>query len=275
MPTELNPKNAFGELLLDLIDAQYEGDYAAGVQALIEATGLTNEEVEAIINGDTVVDDENLLAAIIQAFPGADDDDLEVIVNVATSVDAEDRDALLDSIEGAEAEGEMVEEGVEEEDPELAAASYGYNTYNTANFGYNNMENQRLAHLEQKLANFEYASAISNKLKQLDFMASQAVANEALPRSYKTMLVGNFSSDNERLARFSQIAAENGVDVPTMLFATEFALGLLSDAADFVEFKDYSLSDEDVAVANFSASLDSVVKDDVSAIFADSLLGVN
>lgn len=272
MNEELNPTNAFGELLLDLIEAQYEGDYDAGVQALVEATGLDATEVSAIINGDTIVDDENLLASIVSAFPDADDDDLEVIVNVATSVDEEDRASLLSQMESGEVSAEGGEEAPAEgeEDPELVAASYGYGG-NTANF----MENQRLAQLEQQFANFQYTSAISNKLKQLDNAASQAVAADSLPRSYKTMLVGNFSNDEQRLARFSQIAAENGVDVPTMLFATEFALGMLTDAADFVEFKDYSVSDEDMAVANFSANLDSVVKEDVGAIFGDSLLGIN
>lgn len=271
MDTELNPKNAFGELLLDLIDAQYDGDYNTGVQALIETTGLSDVEVEAIINGDTVVDDENLLASIVEAFPNADDDDLEVIVNVATSVDEEDREALLQQMEMAEGMGQQAPgEVYAEPDPEMAAAAYAQ-YMNTANFGYN-MENQRLANLEAKLANFEYTSAISSKLKELDSLATQAVMAEALPRSYKTMLVGNFHDDAQRLARFSQIAAENGVDVPTMLFATNFALGLLTDAADYVEFKDYSLSDEDVAVANFSMSLDGVVQEDVKAIFSDSLL---
>lgn len=266
---ELNPKNAFGELLLDLIEAQYDGDFDAGVMAIMEATGLTEEEVIAIVNGDTVVEDENLLASIVDAFPDADDDDLEVIVNVATAVDEEDRQDIIASLEG--------EEGYEEEaapEEELAAASYGYGNYNVANFG-QTMDNARLNQIEQKLANFEYqeaVSAITNKLRTVDFMASQAVNAELLPASYKTMLIGNFNNDQERLARFSQIAAENGVDIMTQLYATEFALGLMTDAADFVEFKDYSISDDDRAVANFSASLDQIVQNDVQAIFQDSLL---
>lgn len=268
---ELNPKNAFGELLLDLIEAQYDGDYDSGVQALMQTTGLAPEEVEAIINGDTIVDDESLLTAIVDAFPDADGDDLEVIVNVATSVDEEDRAALVSQIEAEEAGA-----GAQAEEME---AAYGYGGYNTANFSsqpqYFNYADPRVSALEAKVANFEMAqfeNALKNRLTQVDFQASQAVVEDRLPRSYKTMLVGDFSDPDARLARFGQIAAENGVDIPTMLFATEFALGLMTDAASFVEFKDYSLSDEDVAIANFSASLDAVAQNDVKAIFADSYL---
>lgn len=268
---ELNPKNAFGELLLDLIDAQYGGDFDSGIAAIMETTGLTEEEVTAIVNGDTVVEDENLLASIVDAFPDADDDDLEVIVNVATSVDEEDRADIIASLEGGEEYADGDEGAMPEE--EMAGAAYGYYNPNVANFGYG-MDNARLNQIEQTLANFERqqaVKAITEKLRTVDFMASQAVNAEILPRSYKTMLIGNFSDDGERLARFSQIAADNGVDIMTQLYATEFALGLLTDAADFVEFRDYSISDEDKTVAQFSASLDQVVANDVQAIFSDSL----
>jgi len=260
---ELNPKNAFGELLLDLIEAQYQGNYDSGIQALMQTTGLSEEEVKAIVNGDTVVEDENLLASIVDAFPDADDDDLEVIVNVATSVNEEDRQDVINTIESRE----QVPDGDETANKE--AASYGYYNPYEANFEYA-MNNNRLNQIEQTLANFEEQqaiAAITNKLRTVDFMASQAVNAELLPRSYKTMLIGNYSDDQERLVRFSKIAADNGVDIMTQLYATEFALGLLTDAADFVEFKDYSITDEDKTIAQFSASLDQIVAEDVKAIF--------
>lgn len=269
---ELNPTNAFGELLLDLIEAQYNGDFDSGILAIAEATGLSEEEVTAIVNGDTIVEDENLLASIIDAFPDADDDDLEVIIQVATSVDEEDRENLLNSLEEDEAMGMQEAEEVPEE--EMAAAAYQRYIGNVSNFN-NHAVTNRISSIENKIADFEYKQQIQtlkNRLNNIDFMASQAVNSELLPSSYKTMLIGNFQDEDERLARFSQISQENGVDIVTQLYATEFALGLLTDASDFVEFKDYSISDDDVAVANFSASLDQVVQGDVQAIFQDSLL---
>lgn len=259
---ELNPQNAFGELLLDLIEAQY-GDIDSGVEALIQSTGLSEEEVIGIVQGDIIVDDENLLSSIVDAFPDADDNDLEVIVNVAQGVDEEDRAALIDEIGAEEMSG--AEEGVEEI-PEEAEYSY-YNDVANFNANMNYESTQRLNYLENKLANFEAANAISSRLENLDNLATAYVDNEKLPPSYKTMLLGEFSNPEQRLARFSQIANENGVDVGTMLFATEYALGLLTEASRFVEFSDYSVTDEDIAVANFSASLDNIVAADIEAIF--------
>lgn len=268
MPTELNPKNAFGELLLDLIEAQY-GDLDTGVQALVETTGLSEDEVIAIINGDQIVEDENLLASIIEAFPEADDDDLSVIVDVASSVDEEDRQALQDQIDAGQygsqdmsGEGQAIEGEVEE--PVPAGAAYGYYDPNNVNFS---MNMNRIDQIEQRLAQFQYENEMTTRLARIDAVANQYVSNEVLPPSYKTLLIGNFSNDQERLYRFAEIAQKNGVDVDTMLFATEFALGLLSDAAEFVEFKDFSVTDADVMMANFSASLDEQVKHDYDAIF--------
>lgn len=265
---ELNPTNAFGELLLDLIDAQYGGDYDSGIAAIMEATGLAEEEVTAIINGDTIVEDESLLSGIVDAFPDADEDDLEVIVNVATGVDEADRDELLAEIEAGEGEDAAVAE------EEMAGAAYAYNNYlNQASFAAGNAAqaagyaNARVQSLENKLANFEAANYLNGELRELHNLATRLVENGALPPSYRSMLIGNFADDGERVARFGQIASSNGVDLGTMLFATKYAMGLLSDAADFVEFRDYSVTDEDVAIANFQANLDTVVSADIDAIF--------
>jgi len=267
MPTELNPKNAFGELLLDLIEAQY-GDLDSGIQALVQATGLQPEEVEAIVNGDEIVEDESLLSSIVSAFPDADEDDLDVIIDVATSVDEEDRQALQAQLDSAGGEfspdgDEMNPQAMQEQEEEIpAGAAYNQNYKNTVNFSMN-----RLDALEQRIAQFQYEQDLTQRLARVDAVASQYVNNEVLPPSYKTLLIGNFASDQERLYKFAEIANKNGVDVNTMLFATEFALGLLSDAAEFVEFKDFSITDEDMAIAQFSASMDEVVKHDIDAIF--------
>lgn len=265
---ELNPTNAFGELLLDLIESQYQGDIDAGIAALVNSTGLAEEEVVSIIDGSSIVEDENLLSAIIDAFPDADDNDLEVIINVADSVNEEDRAALISGIEGDEAAmdaeeipaGEMVEGGVPTEDVQ----NYGKNTQMLLNF---NALASEVSTLKQEINSINFTNAITNELKQLDSIASSYVDAERLPPSCKTLLIGNFSDDKQRLAKFSQIAARNHVDVPTMLFATKYALGMLTDASDYVEFKDYSTSEAELATANFSANLDEIVKLDLDAIF--------
>lgn len=146
-------------------------------------------------------------------------------------------------------------------------AAYGQNTNQNAEF--NEMSQQRLEQLENTIASFQYEQEITSRLTRIDNIAGQYVSNEVLPPSYKTLLIGNFSDEKQRAVEFVNIAQKNGVDVPTMLFATEFALKLLADASDFVEFKDMSVSDEDMAVAQFSASLDELVKHDYEAIFSN------
>ncbi len=264
---ELNPTNAFGELLLDLIDAQYGGDYDSGIAAIAQAAGLAEEEVVAIVQGEVVVEDENLLSGIISAFPDADEGDIEVIINVASGVDEADRQELLGAIGSEEMEAEMPEE-----DMAAAYAQYQGNQAQFSNVAAQaaqaaNFAAQEVQSMKQQMANFQAVQYLNNELKDLNALATRYVEANALPPSYKAMLVGNFSDDNARIARFSQMAQENGVDVGTMLFATKYALGLLTDAAEFVEFRDYSVTDEDVAIANFSANLDQVVRADIDAIF--------
>lgn len=270
---ELNPTNEFGDLLLDLIEAQYDNDYDAGVQALMEATGLTEAEIIDIIEGRVIVEDESLLADIVEAFPSADEGDIQTIISVAEGVDQADRDELIQEIEASEGGEEMMPE----EEPEMAGAGaeYGYGYQNYANFANQAVTNQlatEVQELKQQIASFHNAAAyerLNAELRSLDAQAGNWVANEELPPSYKAMLVGNFSSDDERVARFSQIAAENNVPLDTMLFATKYAMGMLKNASKFVEFRDYSLTDEEVAVANFSASLDSLAQADYNAIFGE------
>jgi hypothetical protein len=282
---ELNPTNPFGELLLDLIESQYGGDIDQGIQALVQTTGLSEEEVVGIIEGKHIVEDENLLSAIIDAFPDADEHDLEVIVNVADAVDQDDKKALIQQIEAHEAMKQG--QGNEHMDHTGHMDQMNYNEMQGQEQNYPNEEEEikqqeeytrqimntidfhRLNEVEQKIADFEYASAVTNKLDALDNAARYYVDNGILPPAHKAMLVGNFSRSEDRAARFEQMALQNNVDVPTMLFAVEFAMNFLKDAADFVEFKDYSATERDVNVAQFSASLDRVVTEDITAIFGD------
>lgn len=261
---ELNPTNAFGELLLDLIDAQYGGDYDAGVEALVESTGLSEEEVVAIIQGDVIVDDESLLSNIVDAFPEADEDDLEVIINVASGVDEEDRQELIASME--EEMGQMAESDVP---MEAAPAEYSrqYPQANFSNTDYVQQLENKVTTLQNQFSNFQAYEGLSRELQELDHEAKGFVEQAIIPPSYKSMLIGNFSSPEERVARFSEMAQTNGVDVNTMLFATKYALGMLRSSAPFMEFRDFSVSEEEVATANFSASLDQQCRADLDAIF--------
>lgn len=284
---ELDPTNAFGELLLDLIEAQY-GDIDTGLMALMQTTGLSEAEVVGVINGEAIVEDESLLNAMIQAFPDADAEDVSVIIDVAIGVEEADGADLQAQVQDAQnIEQQMLAQQAQNQGGYPASAEGGYaggeaggaeggfsRGGKTANFAHNlvsalEAQQAQINQLTNGISNFQAATALNQRLKDIDTVASQYVASEMLPPSYKAMLVGNFRNDNERLAKFSQVAQENGVDVQTLLFATEYALGMLGEASQFVEFSDFSLSDEDVAIAEFSANLDKVVEQDYSAIFGE------
>jgi hypothetical protein len=284
---DLNPQNAFGVLLLDLIEAQY-GVIDNGLIALMQTTGLTEQEVVGIINGDLIVESEQLLSGLIQAFPDADQEDISVVIDVAVGVsesDANDLATMNQEAQQTQAQQAQAQAG-QGASPEAAGGGYdaeggmgaegaegGFGRRgNTVNFSRQvadtlTLQQQQINQLTAGISNFQAQTALAERLKDIDTVATKYVNNGMLPPSYKLMLVGEFKNDKERLAKFGQIAQQNGVDVPSMLFATEYAISMLADASQFVEFSDYSLSEDEVRLAEFSAGLDAVVADDFAAIF--------
>lgn len=267
--TELNPTNAFGELLLDLIEAQYEGDIDAGIQALVQSTGLAEEEVVGFISGENIVDDADILEAMIGAFPDANDEDIQTIVEVASGVEEADREALEAQYEGNEdAEGGvMAQQGAD-----YAAA---YNPAIQANFNRNVVtEIQRLRAeketLEANFAQANFEAQLSQALTDLNARISQDVLDGIITPAMKEALIGNFSDPRQRVAQFTGIAQTNGArDLLEQLNMSEFAYSLLRNVANVTQFTDFSVSAEEVATANFSASLEEAAKGDLVAMGLD------
>lgn len=274
---ELNPTNAFGEDLLNAIESQYES-IDAGIEALMDTTGLSEEEVIGIIQGDVIVEDEQLLSAIIDAFPDADDDDIALLIESATEVDEEDREALVSEIAANEAEMEEPPEGAD------YSAHYRKAQFQQANYlsqlEYENAalqhalynQDARLQHVE---ANFS-AQQAAEVLDEIDAYASDLVDRGYMPPSIKHMVLGSFNRPAERLANFSQLADQNGVDIQTQLYATQFALELLQQATaqGVLDFQDYSLDAASLQQAEFSACLDEVAAQDAIAILGDKMMEV-
>ena len=270
--TELNPTNAFGELLLDLIEAQYEGDIDAGIQALVQSTGLAEEEVVGFISGENIVDDADILEAMIGAFPDANDEDIQTIVEVASGVEEADRQALEAQYEG----NEDAEGGV---DPEMAqqGADYAaaYNPAIQANFNRSVVtEIQRLRAekeaLEANFAQANFEANLSQALTDLNARISQDVVDGVITPAMKEALIGNFSDPRQRVAQFTGIAQTNGArDLQEQLNMSEFAYSLLRNVANVTQFTDFSVSAEEVATANFSSSLEEAAKGDLVAMGLD------
>ena len=270
--TELNPTNAFGELLLDLIEAQYEGDIDAGVQALVQATGLSEEDVTGYISGENIVDDADILEAMIGAFPDANDEDIQTIIEVASGVEEADREALEAQYEG----NEDAEGGV---DPEMAqqGADYAaaYNPAIQANFNCSVAEEIQRVRAENEALHANFAKAqfeanLSQALTDLNARISQDVVDGIITPAMKEALIGNFSDPRQRVAQFTGIAQTNGArDLQEQLNMSEFAYSLLRNVANVTQFTDFSVSAEEVATANFSASLEEAAKGDLVAMGLD------
>ena len=91
-----------------------------------------------------------------------------------------------------------------------------------------------------------------------------------LPPSVKAALIGNFTNPTQRVAQFSAIAESNGArDLEEQLKMSEFAYSLFKNISNVVEFKDYSISAEEAATANFSATLEKAAEADLAAIGLD------
>ena len=270
--TELNPTNAFGELLLDLIEAQYEGDIDAGVQALVQATGLSEEDVTGYISGENIVDDADILEAMIGAFPDANDEDIQTIIEVASGVEEADREALEAQYEG----NEDAEGGV---DPEMAqqGADYAaaYNPAIQANFNRSVAEEIQRVRAENEALHANFAKAqfeanLSQALTDLNARISQDVVDGIITPAMKEALIGNFSDPRQRVAQFTGIAQTNGArDLQEQLNMSEFAYSLLRNVANVTQFTDFSVSAEEVATANFSSSLEEAAKGDLVAMGLD------
>jgi hypothetical protein len=268
--TELNPTNAFGELLLDLIEAQYEGDIDAGVQALVQSTGLSEEDVTGYISGENIVDNVEDLEAMISAFPDATEEDLDKLIEVADGVLEQDRQALEAQYETEGTEGE--EDPVTQQGADYAAA---YNPAIQANFNKSvAAEIQRVrAENEALHANFaqaQFEAQLSQALTDLNARISQDVVDGVITPAMKEALIGNFADPRQRVAQFTGIAQTNGArDLQEQLNMSEFAYSLLRNVANVTQFTDFSVSAEEVATANFSASLEEAAKGDLVAMGLD------
>lgn len=273
---ELNPTNALGEILLDMIEIQYQGDFDSGIMAVMQVTGYPEETVVGIINGDFIVEDYNVLEALTQAFPDMTDSDMEILVATASGVEESDRSEMMvasqqmtqmpegayqDQYAGADVGGYGAEAGGESAEGSFIRQE-AHAKFSALSNELSQVKNQ-LAHFQQQ----EAVAGLANRLETLNQEATVLVENGLLPPAIKRMLVGDFTSPEQRLATFSRMSRENGQDPATMLFATEYSLGLLAQAGKVVDFQDYSVTNEDLALANFSANLDHLAYEDYDAVF--------
>lgn len=228
----VNPGNAFGEILLGLIEEEYE-DYNDALEAVADFADTTPEHIEAIIDGSIIVDDVDLLGGIAAAFDATEDEEiLSGFLAIAQEVEEADREL------GEEIAAAMADSASNEREPALAG-SYKSGAP-TAEF------TARVNDLERTVASFKASAEVSGILQTLRRKADFGVNQGWLPPVVADLLLGSADlSDNTRVAAFGQSAVKNDIDIATQLFAIDFALDIFERCGNQVEFRAYAESDID------------------------------
>jgi hypothetical protein len=208
---------------------------------------------------------------MIGAFPDANDEDIQTIIEVASGVEEADRQALEAQYENEGAEG-GAEEPMTEDAANYAAA---YNPAIQANFNRAVADEIQRVRAENEALHANFAQAqfqanLSQALTDLNARISQDVVDGVITPAMKEALIGNFSDPRQRVAQFTGIAQTNGArDLQEQLNMSEFAYSLLRNVANVTQFTDFSVSAEEVATANFSSSLEEAAKGDLIAMGLD------
>ncbi len=193
----------FGQALIDLIDEEYAGDEEAGVATVCEATGLSPEELSALVQGHYSPDPE-LIDAISQCFDSTQDDDAYTGLHVL----------------GAAARGEDIyeDDDYEDDDEDDSASSY------------------RVAELENQVAEFQASETVKDAIANLELQASQLVEEGAMTPFEAEVMFGNFSLESNRTAAFSQLCQTKAVDPATELYAMQYHLDLCAKRGSIADF---------------------------------------
>lgn len=195
---EFEVGNDFGAAVLELATAEYE-DPVDAILEIAEYTGLEVEDVVGLIEG-RFVPTEDLAHAIAEVFENTSSNDniYEGFMAIAEEVRSDD---------------EVSDD--EEEDDEA---------------------NYRIAQLENQVAEFQAQTEVTNQLQQLERYAAQGVQDGWLPPVARDAVMGNFETDSDRLAAFSQVCQSNQVDIETELYATQKILETFEKCGPFARF---------------------------------------
>lgn len=192
----------FGQALIDLIDEEYAGDEETGVATVCEATGLSPEELSALVQGEYAPEPE-LIDAISQCFDTTQDEDAYSGLQFL----------------GAAARGEDIYEDDEDyEDDTESEASY------------------RVAELENQVAEFQATETVKDAIANLELQAAQLVEEGAMTPFEAEVMFGNFSLESNRTAAFSQLCQTKAVDPATELYAMQYHLDLCAKRGSIADF---------------------------------------
>lgn len=191
---EFQSGNAFGYNLQTLLLEDGYEDVTSGAAALSSALGVTGEEAAGLLTGDYVPTEETI--ALLEEIFELDEDQAE---------------ALASSAYEAWEESGLLEEDEEDGDED-------------------NEANYRLHQAESQIAKFETRELLRDSLAELEIVAQQGLQEWWLPPAAYRAIMGNDSTEQQRIASFSAACEEDGVELGDRLYAMQFAIACFREA---------------------------------------------
>lgn len=221
---EFSVGNRFGAALIELGEEAGYDDLENYCEDLADATGNDASDIFDLIIGESVPDNELVLR-------------LNELFNLPEEYQAD----LL--IAGIEARGEDIEDYLDSDDEE-----YEDEYEDEDEDEYEEASYSRVNELENKIAEFEYNSIVKDSLNELEQKAYYLVECGKMPPVVAEKLIGNFSSDNDKIAAFSTVCSYNNVDATTELHAMQKILEIFEfmPEVNFGYYADEYLDDEEI-----------------------------
>jgi len=253
------------DALYALVDEEF-GTAEEAVETIMEATGLEEDDVLDLFEG-AAVPDESLTIDLIELFDAtANDPDaaegLFILANDAF-LDAQEYNdeveaSLDEDFDDEDDEGEYDEEDDDDEDEEdddeddedETEASYG-----------SGIELGVLGDIEDvatQVAEFQMRDAINEELDDLEEYANKGIKEGWLSHGLKKMILGEFSKDSKRLAKFSSVCETNQVDAATQLYGMNYALKVIEALGPLNLLNVYGDEEISEEEAQFSAGEDQI-----------------
>jgi hypothetical protein len=195
--------------ILQLAEADGYEDVEDLINDISAYTGLDVNDVEGILDG-SLVPDEELAATIADGF-NLDDEDYGIFLQIAEEAAA-----------GADPE----------DDDEDTEAEVNYSRFARNQ----NYQDRKIQQLQSQLAEFSEQLQVSDALVELDAQGRRGLEEGWLPPVAYNTILGDFETPNDRFAAFSQVCGEESVSQEVELYSIRKQLEVFEACGPLVQF---------------------------------------
>ncbi|GAA6622913.1 hypothetical protein [Scytonema sp. NUACC26] len=236
---EFSVGSQYGAALLELGEANGFDDVEEWCLALSEATGYDPNDILDVITGEIEPSDE-----------------LSLDVAEALELDENDQATLL--VYGIEARGEDLDDYLDEAESE--------NEEESDESDENDADYSRVSQLEAEIAEFKATGIVKDELADIESRAWSLVDEGRVPPNVVEKLLGNFSTDSDRIAAFSTVCHKNSVDAATELYAMNKVLRVLETMPVVANFGYQALEEVSEEELEEEQALDAIANQFVKAL---------